>query len=151
MQQQMLVRMVCAVAPGPEAVPVEIVRGRKKDRHRQGHIQPHARGPDRNEQKFLAEIQHAQVDHYTGRADSAKFHEAFFEEPGQHRMSGESRDQIHATRRSCDAASFTPASISRAFANTCSTVICFRHWLSPSQGEVRWLYAVRHGEQGSWR
>ena len=28
---------------------------------------------------------------------------------------------------------------SRSSSNTCSGAICFRHWLSPSHGEVRWL------------
>jgi hypothetical protein len=31
------------------------------------------------------------------------------------------------------------ASICRAFARTAAAGIVFRHWLSPSQGEARWL------------
>jgi len=40
---------------------------------------------------------------------------------------------------------------SLAFSSTCSTWIDFRQTLSPSQGELRWLNAVRQGEQDSGR
>jgi hypothetical protein len=39
------------------------------------------------------------------------------------------------------------ASISNAHSSTDSGVMLFKQRLSPSHGEVRWLYAVRHGEQ----
>lgn len=65
MQQQVLVGAMGAVAPGPETVPVKIVRGREEDREGKRDIQADRRRLDRGKNEFLAKIQYRQIDHHT--------------------------------------------------------------------------------------